>query len=156
MMRMFLLVAAAFALTVSARAQDMPGAETAMMHDYVLTMEKVTGYGLALKEMGTAIAIDPALKKQSDTMAANVHSLTDLEVKIAESPLVLAFYTKHGLTPADAVLIPMVLGTAKMSARNPDIARAFAARISPAHIAFFKAHEAELKSQRWLFADAPN
>jgi len=142
------------ALAAPARAADIEAVDNAAMLAYPLSMVKVKAYGAALVEYGSALKTDAALKAETEAMARDVTSLSGMAAKIAAAPHVLAFFTKHGLTAEDAVFIPVVMGTAKMAAGNPDIAQAFAARISPAQIAFFRQHEAELHSQRWLFVDA--
>ena len=139
-----------------ARAADVEATDIAAMHAYPLSIVKVKAYGAALTEYGAALKSDAALKAETETMAKDVTSLSGMAAKIGAAPHVLAFFTKHGLTAEDAVFIPVVMGSAKMAAGNPDIAQAFAERVSPAQIAFFKAHEAELRSQRWLFVEAPD
>jgi hypothetical protein len=78
-------------------------------------------------------------------------SIAEMEAKIAAMPAAMAIYRKHGLTAADAVLMPLTLMDAGVAVSYPAAAPKLADRVSPAQIAFYKQHQAELKSLPWLF-----
>ncbi len=80
----------------------------------------------------------------------NSKPLAEMEAKRAAGPRMFAIYRKHGLTAEDVVLMPFVLLDAGMAVAYPSAAAKLADRTSPAQIAFYKQHQAELKKMSWL------
>jgi hypothetical protein len=52
--------------------------------------------------------------------------------------------SKHGLTIDDVVLMPYVLTGAVLAIQSPEAAKGLQAQVSPAQIAFVKAHQGEI------------
>jgi hypothetical protein len=73
-----------------------------------------------------------------------------MEANVAALPEAMAIFRKHGLTAHDAVLMPFVLLDAGMVALYPTSAASLSDRTSPAQIAFYKAHQAELQKIKWM------
>jgi hypothetical protein len=78
-------------------------------------------------------------------------SLANMEAKIRSIPGAMAIFSKHGLSAHDVVVMPFALMDAGMVVAYPAAASRLADRVSPAQIAFYKQHQAELKKLSWLF-----
>jgi len=64
-------------------------------------------------------------------------------------PGAMAIFSKHGLTAHDVVVMPFALMDAGMCVLYPSAAPKLADRVSPAQVAFYKQHQAELKKVTW-------
>jgi hypothetical protein len=73
-----------------------------------------------------------------------------MESRLNAMPQAAAIYKKHGLTAHDAVVMPFVLMDAGMAVAYPSAAAKLSDRMSPAQVAFYKQHQAELKKVKWL------
>ena len=84
----------------------------------------------------------------------NAKSIAQMEANVKAMPGALAIFTRHGLTAHDAVVMPLALMDAGVCVAYPTAAAKLGDRVSPAQIAFYKQHQAELKKLRWLFGDS--
>ncbi|MBV9572032.1 MAG: hypothetical protein JO056_12395 [Alphaproteobacteria bacterium] len=116
------------------------------LHDYTLSMDRVNAMQAAMddakKSAGTA---------HLQHIGDNSQSVAEMEAKLSADPQAVALFRKHGLSVHDVVVMPFVLMDAGMAAQYPSAAAKLSDRMSPAQVAFYKAHEAELKKQSWLF-----
>ncbi|MGA9794800.1 MAG: hypothetical protein WBQ17_04605 [Rhizomicrobium sp.] len=149
------LACAALFVVASGAAQaggDLSPADNKALHDYTLSMDKIRAMQAAQVELKQLVKSDPALSKLADDTDDSAN-LTQLEAKLNSMPKLAAVYRKHGLTAADAILMPLTLMGASVAVQYPSAAAKLAAQTSPAQIAFVKAHAAELKKMTWLSGD---
>lgn len=149
-----ILSAAAFALAVATpafAAADLSPGDKRAMHDYTLSMAKVQAMGAAQADFNKMAASDPLLKKQQKDVGDGSKSIAEMEAKVAANPRMMAIYKAHGLTAADAVLMPFVLMYAGMIVQYPTSAAQLTEETSPAQVAFFKQNQAALKGTAWLY-----
>jgi hypothetical protein len=154
--RLLATLAVAVPLAVSARAADLSPAEATKLHDYMLSMDKVKAMQAATDDYTEAAKADASLDAERKTMSGETTTLTEAIAHLAAHPRILAFYAKRGLGAEDAVMLPLAVGYADIALhwwRGPERT---ADRTSPAQIAFFKAHEPELKAQAWLYGKDPD
>jgi hypothetical protein len=130
--------------TLPAQAGNISPADAKTLHDYTLSMDKVKAMQAAQDDIGK----DPSLKNQSLNGA---HSIAQMQAMIGGNPRLISVYSRHGLSAADVVLMPLTLMSAGVAAEYPSAAAKLSDRTSPAQIAFFKAHEKELKATKWLY-----
>jgi hypothetical protein len=154
-MNMFKILAAAVVIAVSfvgaAQASgDLSPADNAAMHSYVLSMDKINGMGAATGELKAMEKSNPALAKDAKAIGDSSKSIGEMVSKVNADPQLIAIYKKHGLNATDAVVMPFVLMYSAMCVQYPEVAVKLAAQTSPAQIAFYKAHKAELAKQTWL------
>jgi Flp pilus assembly protein TadG len=145
------LAASALLFTLPALADDLDPASAKQLHDYTLSMDKVKAMQAAMDDFNRAAASDPGLRQQSKDTGDNSKSVAEMEAKIKASPRMYAIYQKHGLTAEDAVVMPFVLMDAGMAVQYPSAAAKLSNQMSPAQVAFYKQHQAELKKMPWLF-----
>ena len=142
-------VAAVFCATASAALAD-DAAQKKVIHDYVLSMDKINAMQAMKDEEKNLIKNNPAFVKQVTQAEITEKNYGTEEDKLANIPPLVALYRKHGLTPADVVIMPQALLCAGMAVQIPSLASKLSAQTSPAQIAFYKAHAAELHKIRWL------
>ncbi|HWA30397.1 MAG TPA: hypothetical protein VG867_04840 [Rhizomicrobium sp.] len=150
--RVLMGIALAAALSAPAFADnDLSPADKKAMHDYVLSMDKVKAMGAALDDFKKMEKADPSLEKQANHMGDDSKSIAEMEAKVASNPKMMAVYRAHGLTPADAVVMPFVLMYAGMIVEYPSAGAKLSEETSPQQIAFFKQNEKALKATDWLY-----
>jgi hypothetical protein len=131
-------------------ADDLSPADKKALHDYTLSMDKVKAMQAAMDDFNAMAAKDPHLKAQTKSVGDDSKSLADMEGKFQRNPRLMAIYGRHGITAHDAVVMPFALMYAGMIVEYPGAGAQLSEETSPAQVAFFKAHEAELKKTRWL------
>jgi hypothetical protein len=92
---------------------------------------------------------DPSFTKQVQAAMFTNKTYASMQDRLADIPPLAALYRKHGLTATDVVIMPAVLLSAGMAAQMPSLASKFSDQTSPAQIAFYKAHAAELQKISW-------
>jgi hypothetical protein len=146
-------VRAAFAASLLLAAQpalaasDLDPASAKALHDYTLSMDKINAMQAAMDEGKKDAAASKSLKSAND----DSKSLAESEAKLNAMPQVMAIFRKHGLSAHDVVVMPLVLMDAGMAVQYPSAAAKLSDRMSPAQVAFYKQHQAEIKKIRWLF-----
>jgi hypothetical protein len=141
-----LAVSALFIAQPVFAADDLDPASTKAMHDYVLSMDKVSGMQAAMDEAQKNAALVKGMKSVGD----DSKSIAEMEAKLNAMPQAMALYRKHGLSAHDVVVMPFVLMYAGMAVAYPSSAAKLAQYTSPAQIAFYKQHQADLKKVKWL------
>lgn len=144
-----LAFAAAVALSFVGTAQakdDLSPADSKAMHDYVLSMDKINAMGAAVGEFKA----HAGMQAQAKAVGDNSKSIAEMVAKVQANPQLMGVYSHHGLNATDAVVMPFVLMYAGMCVQYPSAAPSLAQQTSPAQIAFYKAHQAELKNLKWL------
>jgi hypothetical protein len=140
-----LIFAGALLLAQSALAAgDMDAASLNALKSYTLSMDKVNAMQAATDEMKSA----PGGQKLKSV--GDAKTLAEMESRLNAMPQAAAIYKKHGLTAHDAVVMPFVLMDAGMAVAYPSAAAKLSDRMSPAQVAFYKQHQAELKKVKWL------
>ncbi len=139
-------VALSFVGTAQAKSDDVSPADSKAMHDYVLSMDKIKAMGAAVDEFKA----HPGMQAQAKAVGDSSKSIAEMEAKVQGNPQLMAVYSHHGLNAADAVVMPFVLMYAGMCVQYPTMAASLAEQTSPAQIAFYKAHQAELKNLKWM------
>lgn len=128
-----------------AAKNDLSPADLAALKSYSLSMDKVNAMGAAMDELSKMPA-----GKQQHNIGNDSKSVTDMEAKLNAMPQVMAVYRKHGLSAHDVAVMPFALMDAGMAVAYPQVATKLSDRISPAQVAFYKQHQAELKKVKWL------
>jgi len=150
-MRLFAGAALAAALllsgstAVSAKSADISPADLAQLKSYTLSMDKVSAMQAAMDDAKKS-GMDKSMTASND----NAQSLAQMEARIKAMPGAMAIFSKHGLSAHDVVVMPFALMDAGMCVAYPSAAPKLADRVSPAQIAFYKQHQAELKKMAWL------
>ena len=126
---------------------DLDPASAKALHDYTLSMDKVNAMQSAMDEGKK----DAALMKSMKSVGDDSKSIAEMEAKLSANAPAMALYRKHGLSAHDVVVMPFVLMDAGMAVQYPSAAGKLSDRMSPAQVAFYKQHQAELKKVRWLF-----
>jgi hypothetical protein len=124
---------------------DMDPASLNALKSYTLSMDKIQAMQAAMDEAKKSGAL-----KNAKSVGDDSKSLAEMEAKMNAMPAAMAIYRKHGLTAHDAVVMPFVLMDAGMAVAYPSAASKLSDRMSPAQIAFYKQHQAELKKISWL------
>jgi hypothetical protein len=152
MKRMCLIACAAVLVSGTAlAAADLSPADKAAMHNYTLSMDKVKDMQAAMDDANAQMAKDPSLKAQAETAGNDSKTLAEEIARVQANPKLMAIYARHRLSATDAVVMPFVLMYAGTAVAYPSTAAKLSDELSPAQIAFFKAHQAELKKMSWLF-----
>ena len=125
---------------------DLDAASIAALKGYTLSMAKISAMQAAMDDAKKNI---PASKRMQG-VGNDSKTLAEMEARLNAMPEVVALYRRHGLTVHDAVVMPFVLMDAGVAVAYPSAAPKLADRISPAQIAFYKQHRAELKKMSWL------
>ncbi len=143
-------LAAVLVLSVSssalAKGDDLSPADLNALKSYSLSMDKVKAMQAAMDEAKGNAAMQKSMKSVGD----DSKSLAEMEAKLNAIPQAAALYKKHGLSTHDVVVMPFALMDAGMCALYPSAAPKLADRVSPAQIAFYKQHQAELKKVHWI------
>jgi len=110
-----LIVLSCLAVAQARHAKDEPSPDEPIIHDYILTMDKVHRYAEVSRKGAEAAKSDPALaaemKKVGDMDGYNVQKADMME----KSPHIAAFLKSNGMTARDFVFIPMTAFTAVMA-----------------------------------------
>jgi len=143
-------LAAILALSVStsafAKGDDMSPADLNALKSYSLSMDKIKAMQAAMDEASKM----PVMEKQMHGVGDDAKSIAEMEAKLNAMPQAAALYKKHGLSAHDAVVMPFALMDAGMCVLYPSAAPKLADRVSPAQVAFYKQHKAELDKMKWL------
>lgn len=140
-----LAAALAFASPALAAKDDLSPADLASLKGYALDMGKINAMQAAMDEASKA-----GKSKQLQGTGDDAKNLSEMEAKVKAIPGAMAIFSKHGLSAHDVVVMPFALMDAGMCVLYPAAAPKFADRVSPAQIAFYKQHQAELKKIKWL------
>jgi hypothetical protein len=143
------LVAVIFCATAGKAFAD-DAAQKKLMHDYVLSMNKINAMQAMMDEQKSLAKNDTSFGNQVKLAELNGKTYASVRDKLGDIPVLAALYRKHGLTATDVVIMPAVLISAGIAAQFPSLAAKVSNQTSPAQIAFYKAHEAELHKIRWL------
>ena len=142
-------LAAALALSVStaamAKGSDISPADLAQLKSYTLSMDKINAMQAAIDDAKKSGMADKIRSTSNDAQ-----SLAQTEANMKAMSGAMAIFAKHGLTAHDAVVLPLAMMDAGMCVAYPSAAPQLADRVSPAQIAFYKQHQAELKKVKWL------
>lgn len=150
--RILLAIALGMGLSVPAfAAADLSPADKKAMHDYVLSMDKVKAMGAALNDFQKLAKKDPSLDAQGHGIGDNSKSIAEMEARISANSKIMSVYRAHGLSAADAVVMPFVLMYAGMAVEYPQTAAKLSSETSPQQIAFFRQNEKALKATAWLY-----
>jgi hypothetical protein len=134
-------------LSVPALADsDLDAASLNALKSYTLSMDKISAMQAAMDEAKKM----PAVMQQQKSVGSDAKSIAEMEAKLNAMPQAVALYHKHGLTTHDAVVMTFVLMDAGVAASYPSAAAKLSDRMSPAQVAFYKQHQAELKKMSWL------
>jgi hypothetical protein len=150
-MRLFMPAAFVAALVLSASAAataksaDISPADLAVLKSYPLSMDKINGMQAAMDDAKKSGMADKIRSTSNDAQ-----SLAQTEANMKAMSGAMAIFAKHGLTAHDAVVLPLAMMDAGMCVAYPSAAPQLADRVSPAQIAFYKQHQAELKKVKWL------
>jgi hypothetical protein len=118
---------------------DPQGQET--LRNYVLTMDKVKAYDTATQAFQAAVQSDQRLQAQANAVsAAQQGTLADAVANFGRYPLIDTFYSKQGLSPLDAMVLPVAVSNACSAAAYPQAAAKLAGETSAAQIDFCKAN----------------
>lgn len=128
-----------------AKDDDLSPADLNALKSYTLSMDKVNGLDAAMAD-----AKKSGMSDRLHAVGDNANSLAEMEAKLKAVPGAVAIFAKHGLNPHDATLMPFVLMDAGMCVLYPSSASSLADRTSPAQIAFYKQHQAEIKKLKLL------
>jgi hypothetical protein len=150
-MRSFHRVAAIAALSYCLCAPamaggDMDAASLKALHDYTLSMDKVTAMQAAMDELEK----NPGIVKKTKNIGGDSKTVAEMEGRLGAVPEAMALYRKHGLSAHDVVVMPFALMDAGMVVAYPSAAAKLADRVSPSQVAFYKQHQGELKKFSWL------
>jgi hypothetical protein len=123
---------------------DLSPADLNALKSYSLSMDKVKAMQVAMDEAQKA-GMENKMSASSDSK-----SLAEMEAKLKAMPGAMTIFARHGLTAHDVAVMPFVLMDAGMCVLYPAAAPKLADRTSPAQIAFYKQHQADLKKIKWL------
>jgi hypothetical protein len=156
-MRLFskLILGAVFIAAASAvQAGDLSPADNKAMHDYALSMDKVKAMQAAMDDYKAAVAKDPKLASESKDVGDDSKSIAQMEAKFQSNPKLMSIYSRHGISSADAVLMPLTLMSASVAVQYPSAAAKLSAQTSQQQIDFVKTHGADLKKMTWLYGSS--
>lgn len=124
---------------------DEANPDESVIHDYVLTLEKVRKYADVAKKLEAAAKADPVMaaemEKVTDTDAYNVEKAALVE----KSPHLAAFLKSNGTTARDFIFTPTTAFTAALAIAAEDAKGKPPAFVNPANIKFVRDHKAELE-----------
>lgn len=142
-------LAAALVLSAStvamAKGSDISPADLGQLKSYTLSMDKINAMQAAMDD-----AKKSGKEGQMHSAGDNAQSLAQMEADVKAMPGAMAIFAKHGLSAHDVVVMPFALMDAGMCVAYPSAAPKLADRVSPAQIAFYKQHQADLKKVKWL------
>jgi len=116
-----------------------------LIHDYVLTMDKLKRFEKAAKQMSAL----PSFKDSGDDDAVTSGDKTISESARAFSakcPQCVAVLAANGFTPKEYMTFTMTLFAASMSAWSKEQGGKVADFVNPANITFVQQHKAELEA----------
>lgn len=137
---------AALSLPAFGKGGDLSPADLNALKSYNLSMDKINAMQAAMDE-----AKKSGKSGQLHETGDNAKSLADMETRIKAQPAAMAIFARHGLSAHDVVVMPFALMDAGVAVSYPAAAAKLSDRVSPAQIAFYKQHQAELKKLSWLF-----
>lgn len=148
-----MIVLLSLGLAQAKHAKDAPNPDEPIIHDYVLTMDKVYKYADVSKKGEAAAKSDPALaaemKRIGDMNGYNVEKADMME----KSPHIAAFLKSNGMTARDFVFIPMTAFTAALGIAAEDAKKQPPAFINAANINFVRDHKDELEKLSLFASD---
>jgi hypothetical protein len=150
MKRFAMVLAAAIFSAMAGTASADDQALKKEMHEYTLSMDKIRAMQGMKDEFAQLVKTDPTFSTQVKQQMFVAGAQPDMEARMSATPRLVALYRKHGLTVHDVVIMPTVLFVVALASQLPSVPASIATEISPAQIAFYKAHQAELKNIRWL------
>lgn len=152
-MKWLLGFVAALMLTMGAPAlaAGIAPADAKALRDYSLSMDKIKAMQGAMDDMKQLEKSDPAYARMKDDDDAK--TLSEAMARFNADPKLVAVLRKHGLSPADVVLMPLVIMSAGVAVEYHGSAAKLSDQTSPAQIAFFKQHEKEIKATKWIYGD---
>ncbi|HWA91516.1 MAG TPA: hypothetical protein VG889_15875 [Rhizomicrobium sp.] len=131
-----------------AKGADMSPADLGALKSYTLSMDKIQGMQAAMDE-----AQKSGMENKMHGVGDDSKSLAEMEAKLKAMPGAMAIFARHGITAHDVAVMPFVLMDAGMCVLYPAAAPKLADRVSPAQVAFYKQHQADLKKIKWLNGD---
>ncbi len=124
-------------------AKILTGDEQAI-HDYILTMEKVSKYFEVAPRLMVATKTDPAL-------AAEVNKIGDADVPNLEkvlmaqqSPHIAAFLKNNGMTEREFVMTPLTLFSTQAAIQGQMNHKPIPDFVNRANLKFFQEHQGEI------------
>jgi hypothetical protein len=138
---------ASLSVSALAKGDDLSPADLNALKSYTLSMDKINAMQAAMDEANRNEVLSKGMKSAGD----DSKSISEMEAKLNAMPQAMAIYRKHGLSAHDVVVMPFALMDAGMCVSYPSAAPKLADRVSPAQIAFYKQHQAEMKKMSWLF-----
>lgn len=139
----FLFCVALPAQNTHARIKFTPDEQA--IHDYVLTMDKVTAYMTVASKLIEQTATDGALNDEvSKIAAANVSNLKKVEMA-GDSPHIVSFLKSNDMTPRDFVLTPLTLFSALQAVTADAKSKKTNSFVNSANVHFVLANMAQLK-----------
>ncbi|HEX2590940.1 MAG TPA: hypothetical protein VHL34_05570 [Rhizomicrobium sp.] len=140
-----LFASALLAATPAFAKDDLSAADLASLKSYTLSMDKLN----AMQAANDEIAKVPGLAEKAHHVGDNAKSIAEMEAHFNALTQAAAIYKKHGLSAHDAVVMPFAVMDAGMVVMYPSAAKSLGDRTSPAQVAFYKAHQAEIKKIEW-------
>jgi hypothetical protein len=134
-------------------SKDAPNPDEPIIHDYILTMDKIQKYAGVSKKAVAAAKSDPALaaemKKVEEMNGYNVQKAEMME----RSPHIAEFLKSNGMTARDFVFIPMTAFTAALAIAAEDAKKQPPSFVNPANIKFTRDHKDELEKFNLFSSD---
>jgi len=142
-----LLVSTLFLANLPVLAQKKagkPNPDEPVIHDYILTMDRVQLYAAAVREI-EAGAQDPAVVAEGKKVQ-NYNGSSVAKARMIETscPHLNAWIQAHGMTAQEFEILPMTLITAGMASYAVDKGGKAPAYVNPANVQFVKDHKDEL------------
>jgi hypothetical protein len=153
---MLLLACSAVAQKKSSRATSGPNPDEPVIHNYILTMDKVNKYAEVMGKAQSASAQDPAI--QSEMQKVSDTDVYDVDkVKLIEnSPHLSQFLRQNGESAQDVVFLPMTLMTAGLAIAAQQQGGTPPDFVNPANVQFVKQHQAELEKLNLMGGGSDN
>jgi hypothetical protein len=142
------MVVAQMALAPSAHA--LTPAEQQEINSFTLTDSFLQRYSAAIEEANASHLSLAEKETDPDKTRAMLSSLDAMTAQVTKSPAVTALLQRHGLRPREVVLGGLVLLRAQMAEMmlsDPKMAKyatSSKAAASPANMAFYRAHKAQI------------
>jgi len=115
------------------------------IHDYILTMDKVSKYVATATKLVAATKTDPVLadevKKIGDAKVPNLEKV----LMAQQSPHVAAFLKTNGITERDFVMTPLTWFSAQDAFEGQMNHKPVQDFINPANLKFVREHQSELE-----------
>jgi hypothetical protein len=126
-------------------AKGGASADELVIHDYILTMDKIKAYSAFSQKAQSAAQADPALAAEMQKISEADVSNVDKVAMIEKAPHVSAYFKNNGMTPKDFVFTPMTALTAALAMAAEDAKKQPPNYINPVNIKFVRDHKAELE-----------